>query len=393
VKRRLRSELSLLVAGAAAALGCSSSEPRQADYKGVAYPNDRPSFDRRAGRIGYVANRNDDTVSVLDLDAMKLLGTVPVGRDPVDIDGPRHVVLDTENDLAYIALSYPFSEQSPHALIEGGTQRAGYVEALDLDDLSVMGDLRVDPSANELAFSPSLSALAVSHYDVFRALSSENDDRRANLVLVDPARDIALDDATARRSPLCAVPAAMAFSADGSRLFVACTGDDALVVVDPRTEKVLSSVKAGEFQVNKPYALVADSARGRVLLSNQVTKAVSVFDMSDEPAMLASLPVLGPPMFPVWLSDSTIAVPFQQPSGVSLFDLSTNQELLQALFPIEDCENAAELSLTSDGRLLLVCEGTHYQPGSVVELDPATLEIRAKVAVGVYPERMAISEP
>jgi len=388
-----RPEICWLFASAALALGCSSSEPRQADYKGVAYPNQRPSFDRSASRLGYVANRDDDTVSVLDLDAMSVLGTVPVGRDPVDIDGPRHIVLDTENELAYIALSYPFSVESPHARAAGASARAGYVEALNLSDLSVLGDLRVDPSASELAFSVTSRELAVSHFDVFRALSTDADARRANLVLVDPASAIALDDATARRTALCAVPAAMAFNDDGSRLFVACTGEDSLVVVDTDSEEALARVPAGAAVVNKPYALVADPARQRLLVSNQVTTGVSVFELSDEPTLLATLPVPGPAMFPVWLSDSTIAVPFREPSGVALFDTTTNEQLLALQYSDEDCTWPSELSTTSDGRLLLVCQGTHYTPGKVVELDPTTLEIRASVDVGLFPERMAISEP
>ena len=55
--------------------------------------------------------------------------------------------------------------------------------------------------------------------------------------------------------------------------------------------------------------------------------------------------------------------------------------------------NPAEFSTTGDGRLRLVCEGDQYGPGAVVELDPSTLALQASVSVGIYPERMAISEP
>ncbi len=382
----------LCVALAASALGCSSSA-KDSDFSGVAYPNQRATFERSGRRLGYVANRNSDTVSVLDLDAMTLLGSVPVGRDPVDIDGPRHVVLDTAKALAYVALSYPFSAASPHALAEGATQRSSYVEALELSDLSVAGDVRVDPSAAELAFSPASQALAVSHYDLFRALQVDPAARRANVALVEPASDIANAEPTPTFIPVCAVPAAMAYNSDGSRLFVACTGEDTLAVLDPASAQVLSSVPAGSSTINKPYALVADATRDRLLVSNQVSGAVSLFDMGDTPNLLSTLTVTGVPMYAAWVKDSTIAVPLQGPSGAALLDVETGEQLAQIAYAADECTNPAEFSVTSDGRLRLVCEGDHYTPGAVVEVDPDTLVIQTSVSVDTYPERMAISEP
>lgn len=377
---------------AATALGCSSSK-KDGDFSGDAYPNQRATFERSDRRLGYVANRNSDTVSVLDLDAMALLGSVPVGRDPVDIDGPRHVVLDPANDLAYIALSYPFSAASPHALAEGATQRSSYVEALELSDLSVAGDVRVDPSAAELAFSPANDALAVSHYDLFRALSADPAARRANVALVEPASDIANAEPSPTFVPVCAVPAAMAYNGDGSRLFVACTGEDTLAVLDPASGQVLSSVPAGGSAINKPYALTGDATRGRLLVSNQVSGAVALFDMGDTPRLLSTLTVTGVPMYAAWVTDSTIAVPLQGPDGAALFDVETGEQLVQIAYSAGECTNPAEFSLTSDGRMRLVCEGDHYTKGAVVEVDPNTLVIQTSVSVDIYPERMAISEP
>jgi len=383
----------LLVVATATGVGCSGSVS-DGDDSAIAYPNHRPTFEAQGRRLGYVANRNSDTVSVLDLDAMTLLGSVPVGRNPVDIDGPRHVVLDAASGLAYIALSYPFANTSVHALSEGATQRSGYIQALNLSDLSIAGELRVDPSAAETAFSPSTGQLAVSHFDTYRALNSDVDARRANLVFVDPAKAIATDDAEPRRVPACAAPAAIAFDGDGTRLFVACTGEDSIVVVDSVSGEVLSRVPPGTAGSSKPYALVADPAHDRLLVSNQVSRAVSVFDLGDTPQLLSTLSGLpGVPMFAALISETTLAVPIQAPNGASLFDISTGEELLELQFSDADCTNPSEFSITSDSRLLLVCEGDHYHPGAVVELDPDTLAIKSSVSVELYPERMSISQP
>jgi len=375
------------------ALGCSGSVS-DADDSALAFPYRRPTFEPAGRRLGYVANRNSDTVSVLDLDAMTLLGSVPVGRGPVDIDGPRHVVLDSANGLAYLALSYPFANESVHALSLGATQRSGYVQALNLSDLSIAGDLRVDPSTADIAFSKATGQLAVSHFDLFRALNADVDARRANLALIDPASGIATKDARLRRVSLCAAPSAIAFDGDGARVFVACTGEDSITVVDSTSGEVLSRVPAGEFAVNKPYALVADPTRNRLLVSNQVSFAVSVFDLSDTPNLLTTLTrTSGVPMFAVLVSENTLAVPFQAPNGAALFDLDTGKQLLELQYSDADCTNPAEFSITSDSRLRLLCEGDHYRPGAVVEVDPDTLEITSSVSVELYPERMSILEP
>jgi YVTN family beta-propeller protein len=382
----------LLALATTAAVGCSGAASDGND-SGIAFPHRRGTFEAAGRRLGYVANRNSDTVSVLDLDAMTLLGSVPVGRGPVDIDGPRHVALDQASGLAYVALSYPFANESVHALSEGATQRSGYVQALNLSDLSIAGDLRVDPSAADIAFSASTGRLAVSHADVFRALSSDAEARRANLVLLDSASKIAKGDAEPRRLSLCAVPSAIAFDADGSRVFVACTGEDSITVVNSVSGEVLSRVPAGAFAVNKPYGLVADLDRDRLLVANQVAFAVSVFDLRDTPNLLSTLPVLGVPFFPAFASESTLAVPFQAPNGAALFDLTTGQLLAQVEYSDAECMNPAEFSRTNDGRLRLVCEGDHYHAGSVVEVEPDTLAVGSRVPVEIYPERMSIFEP
>jgi hypothetical protein len=318
---------------------------------------------------------------------------VQVGRDPVDIDGPRHVVIDSVGGLAYLALSYPYSQPGPHELASGATQRAGYVEALKLSDLSRAGELRVDPNATEVAFSKATGGLAVAHFDINLALQADVVSRRANLVLVEPADAITAGSAAPRRVSVCAAPAAIAFDGEGERVFVACAGEDSLTVVDSRTDAVLSRVPAGSAVVNKPYALVADPARARLLVSNQVAFAVSIFDMNDVPNLLSTLNVPGLPMFPAWVSDTAVVVPFQGPSGAALFDARTGEQLVQIEYSDADCMNPAEFSLTSDFRLRLVCEGDHYGPGAVVLVDPESLAIKSTVSVEVYPERMGIVEP
>jgi hypothetical protein len=98
-------------------------------------------------------------------------------------------------------------------------------------------------------------------------------------------------------------------------------------------------------------------------------------------------------MFATLLSDTTLAVPLQFPNGAALFDVSSGEQLLEIQYSDADCTNPSEFSVSSDGRLRLVCEGDHYRPGAVVEVDPNTLEIISSVTVELYPDRMSILEP
>jgi YVTN family beta-propeller protein len=364
-------------------------------YRGDAFPDRRPLIETEGRRLAYVPNRSSDTISVLDLNDMTLVATVPVGRDPVDLDGPRHLVLDPGADLAYVVLSYPESRPGAHEAAQGAVARFGYVEALNLRDLGVVGDLRVDPVATELAISSATGALGVVHLDENLATlnAADPEARRAALVLVDSPREIATGDATARRTRVCAAPSALAFNADGSRVFVACIGEDAIAVVDAASGDVLSRVPSGTSPANRPYALVADPARERLLVSNQVSSSVAVFDMADAPSPLATLTLSARPMFATWLDDTRVAVPHQLPDGVSVLDAETGELLLDVPYSTTDCQLPSELTLTSDHRLLLVCEGDHYVPGAVVELDPETLAIKSRIEVGLYPERLTLREP
>lgn len=364
------------------------------DYAGDAFPERRVAIEREGRRLAYVPNRRSDTISVLDLNEMTVVATVPIGRDPVDLDGPRHLVFDPQADLAYVVLSYPESAPGAHEAAQGASARAGYVEALHVSDLSVAGDLRVDSYSTELAISSHTGMLVVAHSD--QNLAAFNPDpvaRRTNVVLVDRPSAIESGSANERRTLVCAAPSSLAFNGDGSRLFVGCIGEDTIAVVDTQSGAVLSQVPSGAAAANRPYAVVGDPVRERLLVSNQVPNIVNVFDMADEPQLLATLLSSSRPVFATWLSDTTIAVPHQEPDGVSLFDAETSELRLDVPYAERDCKFPSELTFTSDGRLLLVCEGNHYAPGAVVELDPETLEIESRVEVGLYPERLTLLEP
>lgn len=396
---RSRSCGSLAVAAALASsvAGCSSDDsPEYAAYAGPPpYPDRRADFEPLGRRLGYVANLYSDTISVLDLDAMTLLGSVPVGRDPVEIDGPSSLVLDPAAGLAYVALPYPLAIVSAHAAAAGVTAKVGYVQALSLLDFSPQGELRVEAGAGELALSSDGRRLIVSHQDTTRALNIQLpiEERRANLVLVDRAPEIPSRAARSRSVPVCVVPGTVVYGRDDSRAFVVCTGEDSLAVLDTETGAVLSRVPAGQLNVNKPHALVRDPAGARLAVSNQVARSVVVFTTDDTPEQLAVASFAGVPFYAAFVSDTELLVATHDPDALVRVDATSGTILDQVGYSPAECRYPNGPEPTPDGRLYLVCEGDHFTPGAVVELDPATLAIRARVAVDLYPERLAVLEP
>jgi len=380
-------------------LGCTAShdvapapEPASSD---PAFPRRSPRFERGGRLLGYVANRRADSVSVLDLDAMTELGEVPVGRDPVDVDGPRHAVADPAAGALYLVLSYPLVADSPHAVENNGGPRDGYLLELALDDLRPLGSVRVAPSPTELVLSDDRRLLAVTHQDTVLALKNtpDIDARRASLALVQPTSDMSDGAATLSLVPTCVAPAAVALSGDGTRAYVACTGEDTLAVVDTVGKAVTARIPAGALPANKPYALTRSPAGTRLALSNQVAQTLVVFSTGDVPAPLATLPTSGVPFFAGFHGESELLVPVQEPDGVMRVDLTTATIAQAVTYADDTCQNPSDAHFSADGRVFLVCEGNHYGPGSVVELDPSTLAIIARVDVGVYPDRLAVVEP
>jgi YVTN family beta-propeller protein len=373
--------------------GCGNQADPSADP--AAYPNRRQQFESAGHVLGYVANRQSDSVSILDLDAFTELGEVPVGRDPVDVDGPRHVLLDPDTKTAYVVLSYPLIADSPHAIANNGGPRDGYVVALALDDLRPLGDVLVAASPNDITLSDDRTAIAVAHYNTVLALKDTDDidERRATLAFIKPATGIAPGTAELSSVTTCVAPATVVYSVDGSRAFVACTGEDSLGVVDTVNLNVLSRVPAGSSPSNKPYALTRNDAGTRLALSNEVAETVVVFDTQDTPVPEVTAPVPGVPFFAAWVGDDRLVVPVQGPSGAVLVDATTGSILASAMYADADCNNPSDARVLTDGRLFLTCEGDHYTSGTVVELDPMTLAIEAKVSVGIYPDRLAVLEP
>lgn len=392
-----------LVPGLCAA--CSPGDPttvyEYAPYEGEAYPDRREPLEIPEGGAGFVTNSYSDTVSVLDLGTGETLGTYPVGRDPVTLDGPHHVVVSPSGDAVYVALSYPVvSVSGPHAS-HGSSARSGYAQKLAGDDMRVLGQVRVDENPGDIVLSEDGSRLVTSHFDLQRAIKNPTDidAARATVAVIDPEEMLLTGSAAATRIPTCVAPHGMVLSRpDGATAYVACYGEDAIAVVDLEGNVVKDRVVVGSNAegfgdpVYGPYSIVASPGGGLLAVGNTVSKDVRFFDTStSKMAPDLSLSTQGAPYFPAWLEgEAKLAVPTQAPDGIAVFDMTTQTEITSRQFTGEECPLPHVASVLKDGTIALVCEGDHAEPGKVVWLDPVTLETVREAMVGVYPDALAV---
>ena len=278
------------------------------------------------------------------------------------------------------------------------------MQALARSDLGPLGELTAQPSTADIALSADAGQLLVTHYDVdLAAQASDIDQGRAPLLLIASPSGIEAGTATVRSLAVCAAPYGVAYGKDSSRAFVACAGEDSMAVVDTVNAAVIARVPVGTDGggVSKPYALVADPSREHVLVSNEVSRSVVLFDTSDAPepqwttAFQAALPGVpdGVPYFAAWISDSDVFVPLQSPDGAALLDATTGAVKASATYSIEQCEAPRDAQVTPDGRLFVVCAGDGFDQGAVVQLDTTTLAIVGRVSIGVGPDHLLAVPP
>jgi hypothetical protein len=58
----------------------------------------------------------------------------------------------------------------------------------------------------------------------------------------------------------------------------------------------------------------------------------------------------------------------------------------------EECKSPHVARMAKDGRVYLVCEGDHVAKGTVLEIDPKTLETKHRWTVGVFPDGIAFGD-
>ncbi|WP_437893253.1 YncE family protein [Sorangium sp. So ce124] len=397
---------------AAMLVSCSDPEPiieyRYSAYEGDAYPDRLPEITIPEGGMGVVSDSLSDTISLISLATGERFGVHPVGRDPVTIDGPHHVAVDAEGGALYVALSYPdvAGAIGPHA-VHGGSAVAGYVQKLALDDLRILGQVRVEANPGDIVISEDGRRVVVSHFDLKRVLDNPGDVEaaRSSLAVIDPEEVVLSGSSDPVFIPVCMAAHGVALSRpDGARAYVACYGEDVLAIVDltdPSAEvkrvPVGSTSNPSPHASNYgPYAAVMSPDGKTIAVSSTESRDVRFFDVASETFDDSrKILTIGAPYFAAWTPDgSAIYVPTQVPDTIVRIGVTPEDNEVVTRNIAEECMRPHLAQLDEEHGLFLVCEGDRSTtPGKVLRLDPETLETLSDTEVGLYPDGLVRVAP
>jgi DNA-binding beta-propeller fold protein YncE len=390
---------------AATIAGCPTETREEWTYSafdGDAYPKTLAPLERPEGGIGLVTDSYSDTLSVVSLASGELLTQRPVGRNPINLDGPHHLAVDPIAETVFVALSYPqIAALGPHAA-HGSSTTLGYVQKLSLVDLEILGQVRVELNPGDIRLSDDGSRLVVTHFDLQRALDHPNDleAARASLAIIDPNGI----SHTGSKPPVfietCVAPHGIALSRpDGATAYVACYAEDAVAIVDlddPSAAVRLIPLGAGPASFTAPqygpYAAVLSPDGATLAVASTESKDVRFLDVASE-TFLDELTVstLGAPYFVGWTEDaSRLYIPTQQPDSVLYLDpFDVLAEPVVRDFAPGECERPHLADPPGGDAVFVVCEGDQKSPGKLLRLEPDTLATLSETELGVYPDDLA----
>jgi DNA-binding beta-propeller fold protein YncE len=357
------------------------------------------------GRI-LITNSLDDTLSLIELDtvgtpAFKELARVPVGLNPVELEGPHHTAAAPDGAFYYVGISnyVPGGGSGPHGTHGSGSED-GYCLKLDARDNRMVASVRVDPNPGDVIVSRDGRTLYQTHFDTLKIAEVA---RRGGTEEEMVARLAIIDAETMTRKamvPVCPAPHAVRLSADERTAYVACWSDEVAVVdltASPPTVQRVKVAPNGGTAVSprhEPYALTLSPTTGEAWVSSMASRQVQVLNPTtrtmDGTRTVQGL--RGPPMFGAFTSDGrTLYMPYQLGDGLLVIDPATGTVQREVDLASAGCVNAHQVTLTPDERYgLVVCEGDHKGPGTLHAVDLAAGTVAGTVQVGIFPDSVSI---
>ncbi len=376
---------------------------RYEPYEGEAFPDTRPPVRWPDGPAALVTDSLSDTVSVVDLATGERVDVRPVGRNPVDVDGPHHLALDAARGEAFVALSYPVTKAAgPHAE-HGSSVVPGFVQRLRVRDLAPIGQVRIDPNPGDVVLSRDGSRVVVSHFDIQRALDNPTslERARATIAVIEAASVVPSGSPRPTFIPTCVAPHGIALLGErGSTAFVACYGEDRLAKVnldDPSAPVEYVDVGPGVVGFGSPlygpYVALLSPDEAEVVVSNTASKDVRFYDVAAGAFDLErTIATEGAPYFPAF--DATgryLAIPTQGPDALVVRDLLGDEPDRARSFTGAECDRPHAILPDGEG-WALVCEGDRTTPGKVLRLDAALATV-STADVGLYPDTIVRVAP
>jgi len=355
-----------------------------------------------------VTNSLEDTVSLFDLATMGTpsfteVARIPVGLQPVELEGPHHAAIDPAGEFYYLAISNNVTGagSGPHGAHGTGTAD-GYVLKYRTRDNELEAFVRVDRSPGDLVVSGDGRTLYVTHFDLLRVTEAVSGMRPAEEI---DARLLIIDTQTMTRKPgivLCPAPHGLRLSPDEKALYVACYSDELAIVDLTPSLPVVTRVKvapnagSGGNPIHEPYAVTVSPTSGDVWISSLRSGNVQLYDAAAKAIVPArNVFVGGAPVFGSFTADGRLLyMPTQQLDVIAVIRAADSEVLKTIALRPHGCLNVHEVRLVdSDRRALVVCEGNHRDPGTLLVLDlrpDGTAALLNKATVGIFPDYVGV---
>jgi hypothetical protein len=367
-------------------------------FDGAAYPSTRPVAKLPPGAVALVGSAGHDTLRWVDLATGAVFFTAPAGRDPVDVDGPRVVGGDGDGGAAYALLTYPNATiaAGPHAS-RGLSPRAGWFQKLAMDDLRVVGEVRVGALTGEAALSDDGARLVGTRFDT-RPLDAGADagtDPRSPLFVVATAQLSGDQAPPPAERTACIAPSGIALThPHGETAFVACYGEDALLVValGQADAPVRVPLGAGTTPPTVGPLLVALApANDMLAVATSLAADVRFFDVQKGAFVDGRVAKLGgQPQRMEW-SGTKLAVPTADADALIVLDGATGAPLASRTFDAA-CVHPRQAAW-SDASLVVVCEGDASHDGALLVLAQDTLATTRAIPLPGRPTSFTLARP
>ena len=200
--------------------------------------------------------------------------------------------------------------------------------------------------------------------------------------------------------PVCVAPHGITLTKDDKTAYIACYGSDEIAVVDMTVDTFpVTRVPLGSSQgvpgVPRygPYSAVLSPDEKEVVIANLEGQDVRIFNRAEKRfENERTVPLAAKAFMPAYVNDHTLLVPLQTPDGLARIDLTTSKVEQRVSLTRDVCGLPHAVRVAKDGRAYVVCEGDHTKPGSVIEIDPVSLETKKRWVVGVYPDGLVFGD-
>lgn len=282
-----------------------------------------------------VTNQNGDSLSIVDLPTMAVAATVKLSGKPAGV---------------------AVSADGKHAYVAAPDGKA--VIAVDLATRTVAATRKIGEGPVGIAINPVRAELYVADWYTQRIS-----------VLSTPALE------SLGEIPVGKSPSGLDVTADGATLVSADRDSDQVSIIDIAARKVVRTAATG----HRPFGVTIGPDGTRAFTANVQSNDVTVIDLA-KGEVVATIPV-GRRPYAIAFAGRQGYVTDQYAGTITAISADT----LQAVKSADVCDHpegiAAVGALGREKSIVVACWGDD----TLVELDPATLDTRRKVAVGAGP--------